>query len=88
LGGFDIIANYKVTINPGTIYAPGADRYFEVAFDVHAFVLGTSEEGWKLGDYNNNSGAPQILTKSRNQQIVNENVTVDIEYSVILRSDD
>jgi hypothetical protein len=55
-GYLDIVANYEISVS-------GADRFFEVFFDVKEFVnTGYGEDAWRKYVYNN-PNTPQKLSK-------------------------
>jgi hypothetical protein len=51
-----IVANYEIEAGAG-----GAVRYYEVAFDVKAFLDGENASGWKWGDYGEDKRADTLL---------------------------
>jgi len=53
-----IVANYEIEAGAG-----GAVRYYEVAFDVKAFLDGENASGWKWGDYGENPPDTLLLQK-------------------------
>jgi hypothetical protein len=83
-GLFYIVANYHITLNHGTIFTKGTDRYFEVAFDVTAFIRYENESGWFFVEHDNSHTPPSFTkTKAVTQQIINADGVVDIEYYMI-----
>ncbi|MCL2219272.1 MAG: hypothetical protein FWC23_04980 [Chitinispirillia bacterium] len=83
----EIVANYRITINEGDFDGDGADKWFEIAFDVAAFLDGDDDLGWFDYEYDR-SNTPQKLVKMRKAgttQIVKKGGTVDVEYYVIRR---
>jgi hypothetical protein len=85
----EIVANYRITVNPGTSDGDGADKFFEIAFDVGAFLDGEDELGWFWDDFDNRNTVEMLrkprLTKVGAKQIVQADGTMDVEYFVIRR---
>jgi len=98
-GIFDIVANYTITVNKATAVADGADKWFEVAFDIIDYIdyYGTPEGegdlGWYPDEYDNPNTAPR-LEKSIDKKFVKKYTskkvtaagTIDITYYVLHRA--
>ncbi|MDR2579096.1 MAG: hypothetical protein LBC70_09885 [Chitinispirillales bacterium] len=85
---FDIVANYHIKADPGTIFAPGTDKFFEIAFDVGAFIDGDDDWGWDEYDYDDPNTSPTLVkrrVRTVTRQIVNESGTVDVTFHVLRR---
>ncbi|MCL2182587.1 MAG: hypothetical protein FWB85_03855 [Chitinispirillia bacterium] len=88
-GYFDIVANYVITINHATEDDDGADKWFEIAFDVGAFVGGDDDLGWFKDEYDNPNTDPRLEKKKVKKFFVKKVTSAgsaDVTYYVIRRA--
>jgi len=90
----EIVANYTITVDPATSSADGADKYFEIAFDVGAFLDGEDDLGWFDDEYDNPNTDPRLekkkgpkfgIKKVKTEKVKKSGVTFDVTYYVIRR---
>jgi hypothetical protein len=87
LGYFDIVANYTISPNnPATATSNGLDNFFEIAFDVGAYVEGLDEKGWFTDDPVNTAYTPPMLSKKASKTVVKKDFSADIDYYVYRRA--
>ncbi|MDR2579095.1 MAG: hypothetical protein LBC70_09880 [Chitinispirillales bacterium] len=83
---FEIVANYRVQINPATDDADGTDRYFEVVFEIEEFLEGEIDDGWFQEELAGRNVTPAFRkARAETKQIVKAGGILDVEYYVIRR---
>jgi len=99
-GIFDFVANYTITVNPATATADGADKWFEVVFDIIDYIEyyntdegGPDDTGVFLDDYDNPNTPPRLVKAPAKKPIkrytskkVTNAGTIDITYYVLHRT--
>ena len=88
----EIVANYKITINEATATADGADKFFEIAFDVGAFLEGVDDLGWFGDEYDSDDTDPRLEKrkggkkfKTITKKFEKPGATMDVTFYVIRR---
>jgi hypothetical protein len=90
----EIVANYTITIDYATSTTNGADKFFEIAFDVGTFIAGEDELGYVKDEYDNPNTTPRLqkskapkfgVKKVATKQFKKAGTTVDVTYYVIRR---
>jgi len=88
----EIVANYTITINEATATTDGADKFFEIAFDVGTFLAGEDDLGWFGDEYDNPNTDPRLqkLIRKGKVKVVTKKfekagATMDVTFYVVRR---